>query len=67
MVSVKLTSVPLGRPVNMESTSSTMMLGSVNGFRLLTETYLEQRTGVGGHLRVQYMITVNDWLLETPV
>ena len=39
MISVKLTSVPLGCPVSMESASSTMMLGSVNGFRLLTETY----------------------------
>ena len=67
VISVKLTSVPLGCPVNMESTSSTMMLGSVNAFRLLTETYLEQHTGVSGHLRVQYMVTANGGLLETPV
>jgi hypothetical protein len=67
VISVKLTSVPLGCPPSMESTSSTMMLGSVSGFRLLTETYLGQHTGVSGHLRVQYMITVNDGLLETPV
>jgi hypothetical protein len=67
VISVKLTSVPLGCPVSMESTSSTMMLGSVNGFRLLTETYLGQRTGVSGHLRVQYMITVNDGLSKAPV
>jgi len=67
VISVKLTSVPLGCPVNMESKSSTMMLGSVNGFHLLTETYLGQRTSVSGDLRVQYMITVNDGLLETPV
>ena len=67
MVSVKLTSVPLGCPVSMESTSSTMMLGSVNGFRLLTETYLGQRTGVNGDLRVQYTITVNDRLSKVPV
>ena len=67
MISVKLTSVPLGRPVNMESTSSTMMLGSVNGFRLLTETYLGQRTSVSGDLRVQYVITVNDGLSKAPV
>ena len=67
MVSVKLTSVPLGRPDSMESTSSVMMLGSVNGFRLFTETYLDQRTGVSDHLRVQYMITVNDGLSKAPV
>jgi hypothetical protein len=67
VISVKLTSVPLGCPDSMESASSTMMLGSVNGFRLLTETYLRQRTSVSGDLRVQYMITVNDGLLETPV
>lgn len=67
MISVKLTSVPLGRPDSMESTSSIMMLGSVNGFRLLTETYLDQRTGVSDHLRVQYMITVNDGLSKAPV
>ena len=67
MISVKLTSVSLGCPVSMESTSSTMMLGSVKGFRLLTETYLGQRTSVSGHLRVQYMITVNDGLSKVPV
>ena len=67
MISVELTSVPLGCPVNMESTSSTRMLGSVNGFRLLTETYLGQRTSVSGHLRVQYTITVNDRLSKAPV
>jgi hypothetical protein len=67
VISVKLTSVPLGCPVSMESTSSTMMLGSVNGFCLLKETYLGQRTGVCGHLRVQYMITVNDGLSKAPV
>jgi len=43
-----------------------MMLGSVNTFRLLTETYLGQHTGVSGHLRVQYMITVNDRLSKRP-
>jgi hypothetical protein len=67
VISVKLTSVPLGCPVSMESTSSTIMLGSVNGFRLLTETYPGQRTGVSGDLRVQYMITVNDGLSKAPV
>jgi len=67
VISVKLTSVPLGCPVSMEGTSSTMMLGSVNGFRLLTETCLGQRTGVSGDLRVQYMITVNDGLSKAPV
>ena len=67
MISVKLTSVPLGRPDSMESTSSIMMLGSVNGFRLFTKTYLDQRTGVSDHLRVQYMITVNDGLSKAPV
>jgi hypothetical protein len=44
-----------------------MMLGSVNGFRLLTETYLGQRTSVSGDLRVQYMITVNDELSKAPI
>jgi hypothetical protein len=67
VTSVKLTSVPLGCPVSMESTSSTMMLGSVNGLRLLTEPYLGQRTGVNGDLRVQYTITVNDRLSKVPV
>jgi hypothetical protein len=67
VISVKLTSVPIGCPVSMESTSSIMMLGSVNGFRLLTETYLRQYTGVSGHLRVQYTITVNDRLSKVPV
>jgi hypothetical protein len=44
-----------------------MMLGSVNGLRLLTEPYLGQRTGVNGDLRVQYTITVNDRLSKVPV
>jgi len=64
VISVKLRSDPLGRPVSKESTSSTTMLCSVSAFLLLIEAFLKDDRVGGAHLRIQYTITVNNRLGE---